>query len=164
MRIYRKLSRSSGNADYSVALPTGAPRVKRGCRTPSGGSGRALSKEYRPMSISKPKVIRPVRAICPVCRTTAYSQGGIHPQCAESREDKDVRASSKVVPATKTKPTPRTQWTKRCPGCRMRFTCDYQPATAGTASTKTRRVAIDRQRLCFPCATSGQCMQPWQWR
>ncbi len=61
------------------------------------------------MYFSKPKVTRPVRAICPVCRKTAYSQGGIHPQCAESNADAVVRASFNVVSATKTKTESGTQ-------------------------------------------------------
>ena len=92
------------------------------------------------MYCSKPKVIRTSRAICPVCGETAYSQGGIHPQCAESREDKVVRSSFKVVAATKTKLQSRTQWTRRCPGCQREVhvrlaTCDcghrFQPKVAG---------------------------------
>ena len=67
------------------------------------------------MSISKPKAIMPVRAICPVCRKTAYSQGGIHPQCAESRGYNAVRASLKTVPAAKAKLKSKTQWTRKCP-------------------------------------------------
>jgi len=92
------------------------------------------------MYCSKPKVIGPVRAICPVCRKTAYSQGGIHPQCAESRDDKVVRASFKVVPATSAKVQSKTEWTRRCPGCQREVhvrsaTCDcghrFQPKRAG---------------------------------
>ncbi len=43
------------------------------------------------MNNSKPKVFGPVRAVCPVCGKTAYSQGGIHPQCSVKRADTVAR-------------------------------------------------------------------------
>ena len=39
------------------------------------------------MSITKPKATGVLRPICPVCGKTAYSHGGIHPQCATKRAD-----------------------------------------------------------------------------
>jgi hypothetical protein len=80
------------------------------------------------MNISKPKVIGPVRAVCPVCRTTAYSRGGIHPQCAVLKADKAVRNVRSKAPETKP-PAARQQWVKRCPKCRRelhvrRAVCD----------------------------------------
>lgn len=84
------------------------------------------------MNHSKPKPIGPVRAVCPVCRQTTYSLGGIHPQCAAERADK-VPAQGKLKEA---KPPVRQQWTKRCPRCKRelhvrRVMCDcghnFQP-------------------------------------
>jgi len=71
-----------------------------------------------------------------VCGTTAYSQGGIHPQCAVSRADKAMPRVKEV--ATKTKGV--TPWKKRCPRCKRelparRMVCDcghsFQPAMTG---------------------------------
>ena len=47
------------------------------------------------MSHTKPKFIGPVRAVCPICGTTAYSPGGIHPQCAVSQADAVSRVAIK---------------------------------------------------------------------
>jgi hypothetical protein len=89
------------------------------------------------MSISKPKTVEPVRPVCPVCGKTAYSQGGIHPQCAVTQADKVAREKRSASLGVETKPQSRKQWTKRCPRCRRdvaarRFTCDcghnFQPA------------------------------------
>src|SRR3954447_16566833 len=98
------------------------------------------------MSISKPKSAEPVRPVCPVCGKTAYSRGGIHPQCAASRADRvtrDKAAAREKLHRDKTgegsdaKSPAKKQWTKRCPRCRRdvaarRFTCDcghgFQPA------------------------------------
>jgi len=74
---------------------------------------------------TKPKLIGPERAVCPVCGTTAYSLGGIHPQCASILADR-------VTPRVKVKtpkPAVRQQWTKRCPKCKRdlhvrRVMCD----------------------------------------
>ena len=77
------------------------------------------------MSHAKPKLVGPARAVCPVCRTTTYSLGGIHPQCAVTRADKaPTRAKIKEV-----KQASRQQWTKRCPRCKRdlhvrRVMCD----------------------------------------
>ena len=53
------------------------------------------------MSVKKPTpLIPPLRgAICPVCKTRTYSQGGIHPQCAVHQADaaraEELRAERK---------------------------------------------------------------------
>ena len=73
------------------------------------------------MNHSKPKLIGPVRAICPVCGETAYSQGGIHPQCAVDRADKAdlvILKASNVALAIQPKPPARKQLTKCCPRCK----------------------------------------------
>ena len=118
----RELAQSIRNADYSVALVSSAPRVKRGWRksTVAGPLRAPCAAAVRPMNISKPKVIRPVRAICPVCGKTAYSHGGIHPQCAVDRADKADRIVLKARNADlaiQPKPPARKLWTKRCPLC-----------------------------------------------
>jgi len=88
------------------------------------------------MNHAKPKPLGTPRAICPVCRTTTYSLGGIHPQCAATRADKvPTRAKIKEI-----KQPSRQQWTKRCPRCKRdlhvrRVMCDcghcFQPKAAG---------------------------------
>jgi hypothetical protein len=98
-------------------------------------SSRATTQwpvETSPMGHSKPKPVGPSRAVCPVCRTTTYSLGGIHPQCA-------VLQSDKLIPRPKVeaaKPKVLTQWTKHCPRCKRqlparRIACDcghsFQP-------------------------------------
>jgi hypothetical protein len=83
----------------------------------------------QPISISKPKATVPVRAVCPVCGKTAYSRGGIHPQCAAARADKVRRAVGKAAATSAAKLQPMKQWTKRCPTCHRvvparRVACD----------------------------------------
>jgi hypothetical protein len=56
----------------------------------------------------------PGRSKCPVCRSAAYSLGGIHPQCAEWRAGKAL-AHDQTVEA---KPA-RTKWVKQCPRCQV---------------------------------------------
>jgi hypothetical protein len=34
------------------------------------------------MNVSKPKIITPVRPLCPICGQPSYSRGGVHPQCS----------------------------------------------------------------------------------
>jgi hypothetical protein len=88
------------------------------------------------MSHSKPKLVGPARPVCPVCGTTTYSQGGIHPQCAVSRADKMTPRPKDL--AAKAKPI--MQWKKRCPRCKRelparRMVCDcghsFQPRLTG---------------------------------
>jgi hypothetical protein len=88
------------------------------------------------MSHTKPKFIDPVRALCPVCGKTAYSQGGIHPQCAVLRADR-------LAPRPKERPVKikrAPQWSKACPRCNRqlhvrRVMCDcghtFQPKPTG---------------------------------
>jgi hypothetical protein len=119
----RELAQSKRNADYSVALVSNAPRVKRGWRksTVTGPQRAPCAAAMGPMNISKPKVIRPVRAICPVCGKTAYSHGGIHPQCAVERADnadKVISKASNAALAIHPKLPARKLWTKRCPLCK----------------------------------------------
>ena len=95
------------------------------------------------MNHSKPKVFGPVRPTCPVCGETAYSHGGIHPQCAVTRADQAnqvVLKARNAALAIHPKPQANKQWTKRCPGCRNEVhvrlsTCDcghsFQPKRAG---------------------------------
>ncbi len=74
------------------------------------------------MKYSKPKAIEPVRATCPVCGETAYSRGGIHPQCAVTRADKAdqvVLMACSAALAIHPKPQTKKQWTKRCPRCQQ---------------------------------------------
>ncbi len=64
-----------------------------------------------------PLLAQPRGAICPVCGSRTYSQGGIHPQCAVRQADaaraEGIKASRKLD-AAKTKP-----WrSKACPKCR----------------------------------------------
>jgi hypothetical protein len=95
------------------------------------------------MNHSKPKVFGPARPTCPVCGETAYSRGGIHPQCAVNREDQAdqvvLKAQNAALP-TPPRPQAKNQWTKRCPGCRLEVHvrlaicgCGYsfQPKLAG---------------------------------
>ena len=82
-----------------------------------------------PMNISKPKMVGPVRATCPVCGKTAYSHGGIHPQCAVSQADAVSRVAIKKAAAKAPPVPPRQQWSKTCPRCHRqvparRVTCD----------------------------------------
>ena len=88
------------------------------------------------MNYSKPKFVGPVRAVCPVCGTTAYSQGGIHPQCAVVRADVVLARTVERCDAKK----PVGQWRKRCPRCSRdlparRMVCDcghsFQPGVTG---------------------------------
>ena len=117
----RELPQSKGNTDYSVALPSSTSRVKCGWRKSNCGSATApCAAAMRPMNISKPKVIEPARAVCPVCGKTAYSHGGIHPQCAVDQADKADRVVLKArntVLAIQPKEPTKKQWTKRCPHC-----------------------------------------------
>jgi hypothetical protein len=118
----RELPQIKGNADYSVALPSSTSRVKRGWRKSSvtGPQRAPCAAAMRPMNISKPKVIGPARAVCPVCGKTAYSYGGIHPQCAVDRADKADRIVLKArdaVLAIQPKAPARKLWTRRCPLC-----------------------------------------------
>ena len=53
------------------------------------------------MNHSKPKLVGPARAVCPVCGTTAYSRGGIHPQCAVTRADRLTPRAKVAVTAGK---------------------------------------------------------------
>lgn len=39
----------------------------------------------------------PLRAICPVCGKTAYSSGGIHPQCGVTRADAALKAAQRAA-------------------------------------------------------------------
>jgi hypothetical protein len=34
------------------------------------------------MNISKPKIVTPLRPLCPHCGKPSYSRGGVHPQCS----------------------------------------------------------------------------------
>jgi endogenous inhibitor of DNA gyrase (YacG/DUF329 family) len=118
----RELAQSKRNAEYSVALPSSASRVKRGWRKSSvtGPQRAPCAATVPPMNISKPKLIRSARANCPVCGKTAYSHGGIHPQCAVDRADKVDRivlTAGNAVLATQPKPPTRKLWTRRCPLC-----------------------------------------------
>ncbi len=86
-----------------------------------GPQRTTLRLEGTPMNHSKPKVIGPVRAVCPVCGETAYSHGGIHPQCAVNRADKAdqvVLKAGNAAVAIQPKPATKKQWTKRCPLCK----------------------------------------------
>jgi hypothetical protein len=90
------------------------------------------------MSHIKPKPTGPVRAVCPVCGTTAYSKDGIHPQCAVVRADKITPRPKEKDKSAQTKPV--GQWKKRCPRCKRdlpaaRIVCDcghsFQPSATG---------------------------------
>jgi hypothetical protein len=87
------------------------------------------------MNHTKPKLVGPLRAVCPVCGKTAYSPGGIHPQCAVVRADR-APPRPKETPA---KIKRAAQWTKACPQCKRqlhvrRVMCDcghtFQPRPA----------------------------------
>ena len=65
------------------------------------------------MNHSKPKVFGPVRPTCPVCGETAYSHGGIHPQCAVTRADQAnqvVLKARNAALAIHPKPQAKKQW------------------------------------------------------
>src|SRR4029079_18029634 len=87
-------------------------------RAPNSATGRSMNH-------SKPKLVGPLRAVCPVCGTTSYSRDGIHPQCAVSRADQAApRTGEKTVKANRS-----GQWKKRCPRCKRelparRMVCD----------------------------------------
>ena len=89
------------------------------------------------MSITKPKVDNPVRPVCPVCGKTAYSQGGIHPQCAVSKADKIVRETRKVADAKILATQPAKQWTKVCPRCRRQVPARRAACECGHRFLKT---------------------------
>ena len=77
------------------------------------------------MNSSTPNAPRSIRAVCPVCRKAVYSPGGIHPQCAMSREYKGLLREPILAPLAE----PCPPWTKRCPRCKhvlhvKRDTCD----------------------------------------
>jgi len=102
-------------------------------RPPFFGPAPRIPLPGRYMSDSKPKFIEPIRAVCPVCGTTSYSQGGIHPQCAVVKADRILprpKDNGKSVKAS------LGQWRKRCPRCKRdlparRMVCDcghsFQP-------------------------------------
>jgi hypothetical protein len=46
----------------------------------------------------------PLRAICPVCGKTAYSSGGIHPQCGVTRADAELKAAQRAAAAAAPEP------------------------------------------------------------
>lgn len=63
------------------------------------------------------------RPLCPVCGTTSYSKGGIHPQCAQQQADgrrmSRLKAAKRREPKAKTaNPMALSPWHKRCPRCR----------------------------------------------
>jgi len=68
---------------------------------------------------------------CPVCGTTTYSRGGIHPQCASERQDKVILAKRKATEDSQAGENkgnsgaaldqPRKQWTKPCPRCKRQL-------------------------------------------
>lgn len=66
---------------------------------------------------------------CPVCGKTAYSRGGIHPQCATARSDAEFKALKKAEALTTPAPA-TTPWNKKkCPQCQQhvparRFACE----------------------------------------
>jgi hypothetical protein len=77
------------------------------------------------MNHTKPKLVGPTRPKCPVCGTTTYSPGGIHPQCAVVRADR----TKPLVKDKTAKPKAVGQWRKRCPRCKRdlparRMVCD----------------------------------------
>jgi len=89
------------------------------------------------MNHTKPKFAEPVRPICPVCGKTAYSPGGIHPQCAVTRADKVAPRPKEKLLKVKQR---SVQWTKSCPRCKRqlhvrRVMCDcghtFQPKPLG---------------------------------
>jgi hypothetical protein len=66
--------------------------------------------------------------VAQVCGQTAYSRGGIHPQCAAQRADAALRKAA-IKSQSAIKPSPRQQWMKRCLRCNRqvparRVTCD----------------------------------------
>jgi hypothetical protein len=75
------------------------------------------------------------RRLCSVCGRVSYSQGGIHPQCAEEQADAPrvarLKAAKKAAkPKAKvTNPNALSPWHKLCPKCRVqlhvrKLTCD----------------------------------------
>jgi hypothetical protein len=95
----------------------------------------------RDVSHSKPKIVGPVRAVCPVCGETAYSKEGIHPQCAASKADRPPRQLKGKAKSAKN--ASGLQWKKRCPRCSReqhvrRAVCDcghsFQPRASEQSS------------------------------
>jgi hypothetical protein len=76
------------------------------------------AKRPLPLYLVKP------RPLCPVCGQTTYSRGGIHPQCAQERADKERMDQVKAKRNSETSPKKTVSheevksWHKRCPKCR----------------------------------------------
>jgi hypothetical protein len=102
------------------------------------------------MSHTKPKFIDPVRALCPVCGKTAYSQGGIHPQCAVLRADRLAQGAAGQDQASTpmVKSMPAVQPTTACAAGDVRLRA-YLPA-------ETDR--LKRAALLFHTRKCGQHM------
>lgn len=77
-----------------------------------------------------PLVSRPSGKVCPVCGDRAYSQGGIHPQCAVRQADAaraDALKAARKLEVAEAKPS--TWRVKKCPKCKKQShvrckTCD----------------------------------------
>jgi hypothetical protein len=73
------------------------------------------------MSSEKSVIIAPPapKHLCPVCKTPAYSLGGIHPQCAIQQADEPRINRLRVARAAepKVKKPVRQTWQKKCPKC-----------------------------------------------
>jgi len=73
------------------------------------------------MSSEKSVIVAPPapKHLCPVCKTPAYSLGGIHPQCAIQQADEPRLVKLRVARAAepKVKKPVRQTWQKKCPKC-----------------------------------------------
>jgi hypothetical protein len=73
------------------------------------------------MSSETPALILPAapKRICPVCHKSAYSLGGIHPQCALEQADGPRLLKLRATRAAeqKVKKPARHPWQKKCPKC-----------------------------------------------
>ena len=72
------------------------------------------------MSEKKPTPMssQPRGKTCPVCGKQAYSQGGVHPQCAVRRADAARAEKLKAERKREAAAAKQTTWTKKkCPKC-----------------------------------------------
>jgi hypothetical protein len=82
------------------------------------------------MHVKKPDPLparesKPVR-ICAVCGQVSYSQGGIHPQCAQEQADAGRVARIKAENKAELKDKPNgllvsKPWCKACPKCQLQM-------------------------------------------
>lgn len=103
------------------------------------GRQRQARKVRAAMHKPVPLVASVTRKHCPICGMVAYSQGGVHPQCAQNQADsvrmKRLRAkAAKLEKTAKAKPDASLTlepWHKRCPKCRAQVHIRKSVCTCG---------------------------------